>query len=1118
MMKRMLNGRLALRLLGCLAGLTVGVHLLHGWQVGRQARVLREQVLQAEEQGQAEHAAARLRRYLAFAPEDTDALAHYGELQERLAQTPAQRGRAAGVYAQVLGRQPERADVRRRLAVLALELGRTDQARKLLEDLLAAQPGQADLEGLLGLCLELAGQSRAAADAYRQALDHDPKQRDVAVHLARLLHGPLGDPRKAARVLDDMIRAHDGSAEAYLARARFRMDNGALKDAEADLARARDRAPNDLRVLLAAADLAGRRGRNDEARQFLRQARTHAPADAGTHLALASLEARAGRTRAAADCLREGLETIPDDTDLLTALAEVHIDAGEQPAAEEIISRMRAAPAQALRADYLEGLLRLRRGEWARGAGALEKVVQQGEEAPALAARAAVALGDCRMHLGDGDRRLTALRQAVALDPALGSARLALGAALQAAGRAEEGLEQYRQAALLPQPPDETWVLLARALVQRNQTLPARARNWAEVEKVLDRAAGRPAVGAAAAVVRAEMLQAQGLADQARPVLEAARDAQPDRVEPWVALAALAAHQGDARGAAGVLAAARARLGDRRELRATELDLVPPDRGDSFTALKEVEKNSVAGTPEEKDRFLCRVAAAWFEAGEFAEGERLCRQLAARPAADLATRVALLEVVLHGGVDRLAEGLVADVRRLEGEDGTWWRYGEAARQLQRAQRGDRAGLEGVARLLDEAARRRPEWSRVPLARAHLAELAGDPAQAVDHYRRAFDLGERQPAMLQRLVRLLTEEGRDADADQVLCRVQQQEVLSGSLARLAAEVALRLHKRERAAEMARRAVPPTSRDYRDQVWLGQVLGLAGWADEAEAALGRAVQLAGGLPDPWAALVAHLARAGKVGEAEEGMKAMEKRMPPDQAELALAVCHEALAHTAEADRHYRAALKQRPDDGLVLQRVASFCVRLDRPGEAVPLLRRLMDPAVAVPDGNRRWARRQLALALAFDGDEAKYGEAQDLLRTDGDDDPAARRARDFLAAARPQTRADALRRLEASLKAVPSAADELFRLACVYEADNDWDRARQTMLDVLALDANNPEYLAHFTVSLLRRGKKDEARPWVVRLEKLEPGSPRVTKFREALGPVRVGTGPTKGAGPAQGKK
>jgi tetratricopeptide (TPR) repeat protein len=510
--------------------------------------------------------------------------------------------------------------------------------------------------------------------------------------------------------------------------------------------------------------------------------------------------------------------------------------------------------------------------------------------------------------------------------------------------------------------------------------------------------------------------------------------------------------------------------------------------------LRDLETNPPPGTPEERERFLAGVAAAWFERGEFREGDRLCRWLASRPATDLAARVRLLEVALQGGADDAVADLVAQVRRLEGEEGTWWRYGEAARLVLRAQRGDRSGLQAAGALLDEAARRRPEWSRLPLVRAYLAELAGEPGKALVEYRKAFDLGERQPGMVQRLVRLLAERSRDAEADEVLRRLQRQADLTGGLARLAAEVAVRLHNAERAVEMARRAVSAAGRDYRDQVWLGQVLALAGRTDEAENALRRAVQWAGDLPDAWAALVVHLDRAGRPAEAAEALEAMRKKLPPDQVELALAVCHEALGHAAEAERHYREALRQRPDDGMAIQRAASFCVHFDRPAQAVPLLRRLLDPAVAVPDGNRLWARRQLALALAFDGDEANYREAEELVRSD----PAGGRVRDFVEAARPQTRPDALLRLEASFKNLPPTADELFLLVRVYEAANDAEKARQTMLDVLALDLHNPEYLAHHAGSLLRRGKKDEARPWVLRLEKLEPDSPRVKAFREAL--------------------
>jgi tetratricopeptide (TPR) repeat protein len=1098
MTKRTLNGRLLLGLLGGLATLALAAHLVHASQVHRHANTLRAQARQAEEEGQLGRAAICLRRCLEFAPEDTDVLTHYGELLDRLAETPYERGRAAAVYRRVLGREPRRADVRRRLVVVTLELGWTAEAREHLERLLREEPGQADLEGLLGLTLELAGETKKAAVLYRQALGHDPRQRDVALRLARLLHGPLDDPRKAARVLDDMVKALGDSADAFLERGRFRAETGALDEAAADLARARERAPDDLRVLLAAADLAVRRFRPEEARECFRRAVARAPDHTGARLALAGVEMRAGDSRAAADCLRDGLAASPNNIDLLAALAEVLLARDESAAAAEAISRLRGRGASGL-ADFLDGLLLVQAHEWARGLRALEAVVQQGGD-PALAARAAIAVGQCCEQLGDTDRRLTALQRAVALDPASGPARLALAAALEAAGRGEEALAQYRQAVLLPRPPDDAWVLLARALVQRNRAVPERTRNWAEVEKVLARAPRLPSQAAAVAVVRAEVLDARGQAEEARQVLEKAREAQPDQVGPWVALAALAARQGDTRGAAAVLAAARGRLGDRRELRAAELDLVPPRGRPAADALRELEKNPPSGNPEERDRFLVQVTTAWFERDEFRDGERLCRELAARPGTDLGTRVRLLEVALQAGADEVAGVLVADLRRLEGEDGAWWRYGEAARLVLRAQRGDRDGLEAAGRLLDEAARRRPEWPRVPLVRAYLAELSGDPDEAAGQYRRAFDLGERQPGVVQRLVRLLAERGLDADADQVLRRAQQQTPLAGGLARLAAEVALRLHNSERAVEMAQRAVAADSRDYRDQLWLGQVLGLAGQADEAEGALRRTVQLAGDLPDAWAALVAHLDRAGRAPEAAEALEAMAKKLPPDQVDLALALCHEALAHAAEADRHYRAALRERPDDGLVLQRAASFCVRLDRPAQAVPLLRRLLDPAVAVPDGNRLWARRQLALALAFDGDEASYRESQELARTDPVGDAAARRVRDFVEAARPTTRPEALRRLEASRKAAPPTADELFRLARVFEAANDVDRARQTMLDVLALDIHNPEYLAHHAAGLLRRGKKDEARPWVTRLERLEPDSPRVKGFREALGP------------------
>jgi Flp pilus assembly protein TadD len=105
-----------------------------------------------------------------------------------------------------------------------------------------------------------------------------------------------------------------------------------------------------------------------------------------------------------------------------------------------------------------------------------------------------------------------------------------------------------------------------------------------------------------------------------------------------------------------------------------------------------------------------------------------------------------------------------------------------------------------------------------------------------------------------------------------------------------------------------------------------------------------------------------------------------------------------------------------------------------------------------------------------------------------------RARLLVRGTRPAERRAALRRLEESAKVQPFAPEELFGLVRLYEAEKDEETARERMLDLLALERNNPEYLAHHIERLLHRGRKEEARPWLAQLRKLEPGSSRVQTF------------------------
>ncbi len=56
-----------------------------------------------------------------------------------------------------------------------------------------------------------------------------------------------------------------------------------------------------------------------------------------------------------------------------------------------------------------------------------------------------------------------------------------------------------------------------------------------------------------------------------------------------------------------------------------------------------------------------------------------------------------------------------------------------------------------------------------------------------------------------------------------------------------------------------------------------------------------------------------------------------------------------------------------------------------------------------------------------------------------------------------------------------------------------------MLNLISADPQNPEYLAFCIQGLLSHGKSDEARDCIAKLERLEPDSERVRKFRAAAG-------------------
>jgi tetratricopeptide (TPR) repeat protein len=1101
MAKQRLNVKLLAWTALTMAALGSGIHILHGDQAECHFHDLRDQADRAEKAGRLDQAAVYWNRSLVFAPDDPDTLARYALLLDRLAGTPAARVHALSVLEQAVALDPSRHDVRRRLAVRALNLNLPGRARPHLEHLLAAWPRDPELQELLGQCLEATGALESARAAYEKAIRLAPTRTDSYVRLALLLQGRLGKPAAAGQVVDRLVKANPQSAAALLIRADYHRAHGSAVQAASDIARARRLAPDDAEVLWASATLAQFEGRLEEARQTWQRARDLYAGDVRMVLGLAGLEIEAGRRPAAAMCLRQGLRKLPDQPDLLHTLADLLLQGSQGEEAGRLIGRLHPDRSPAALAGYLHGRLLLYQRRWAEAAQALEEAAEDGDASVALASRASLYLAQCYERLGDADRRLTALGNAVRRDPTGIFARVQLADALLEAGRLEPALEQYRAVVKQPQAPAAAWLRLARALVMANLRLPASKRDWREVETALARAERSVPQAAAVAVLRADVLLAQDRAREAQALLEQARDRRPTEVVLWTALANLALRRGWPEAAAKTLKKARRRLGDRAELWMAQVDLVVQQGARQAAQLLREQENALSRFPPgDQARLLRHLVLAHSRLGDPAQAARLAWQAARRDATDLPARLLLLEVTLQTGRDEAIAEAVREVRRLEGEAGAWWRYGEAARLVVRSRGGDRAARAQARRLFQELAARRANWTRPVLLEATLDEQEGNNDRALAGYLKAVELGESQPAGVVHIAQLLAEHGRHLEADRVMEKYQEQALPGREQARFGADIALRAGRPDRARELARLAVPIQSRDYREHLWLGGVLEAAGRRAQAEEVLRRAVELADRVPDAWVALVAHLARAGEADRGEEAIAAMSGRLAPAQLPLALAQCREALGQLSAAEAQFEAALARRPDDFVVLRRAAAYYVRTDQLTHAVPILRRLLDPVVEAPDESLSWGRRNLALVLAGSGDRSGYRQALALLqqtRAPAGESVADRRARALVQATRADQRPKTLQTLDRLLHREPLTADERYRLALVYETAGERFKAQALLRRLTEEDVYNPAYLTAYGRSLVRTGQVEEVPAVLARLTKLEPASAR-TKGLQAM--------------------
>jgi cellulose synthase operon protein C len=1140
----------------CFGFLAVVVYFVHNWQVQRESGILLAKAEEAETSGDAAKAIVDYSKYLLLEPKDVEAQARYGSL---LADVHLFSGANQALEA-VLRREPANSAVRRKAAKVDMAIDRVQDARIHLEKLLAESPDDAELLDLLGQCLAVSGDYLKAGSKFEMAIERDPSRVAAYVHLIAIYSRPREEldkdkttwiarmPKEQQTALqqdkawaekigdywsDRMVDANPKDPKVFVLRGerRYRKQlwDGALQDAEAALKLKPDDPPAlhlAARSCLAATNL-------DKAAKFAKHGVDAAPKDPAMYEIQADVELAQRQPEDALKSLQKAVD-VNGSPQAWWRLGILQLAMGKIAAAQQTAAglRTKVLPRGSqvdpdLYADLLEAKIKQTKGNWLEASQQFGKAGLGLKSFPNLAREAFYGQGECCDQLADLQDALKAYRQAVDADPMWSPAREKVAATLQSLGRTDEALEEQHTVVSLKNAPLAAWVTLIRWSILKTSRLNAENRDWRATEDLVNQFARLAPDSAVPKLMRAELLIAQNRGTEAEKILDAERNRNPKEIDFWKALVDAAIYNNHLEQARKILEEAEQKFGDRVSLRLSRANyLVRKGEKVAKEQVGKLAEKSKDFSPQDQAQLWRNLVPIALALDDLSLAERISQLLMADSPDDLRVREELFDVAAQSKDVKLMDAALDEIHRLEGAGATW-NYATALRLVfgldlakvtpagvaEKAEPPDtekhdtnkrhQAVLQEALGHLTEALRVRPNWPQALLLQGVVYEGLQQDEIALARYREAIRLSDNNPEAARRAFQLLYRKGEYAAANEVLHQLERQQVpFSTELFRDQSRVLGGLQDYAGALKAAQRAAL-NSNDYRDYLWLGQVLRILGRREEAEKALLEANSLNEKAPETWVALVEFYIRADQKDRAEKTLAKGQEKNFAAGAPLALAECLEMLGKTAEARQQYDLALKQKPDDLGVVRSVANYYAGQGAAPKAAEQLLRIINGQVRSSPQQVDEARRSLALLRFSQGGYPNLLEAIRLVDENLSAAPASidnLRLKALLLSQHPQLskRSEGLAIYE-KLAADPHnfAAEDRYRLAQLYLAAGDWTKARPQLL-TLATQGNQPQYLAAFVQRLLEHREYGDAQQWIDHLEEVAPGNMVTVELRAAL--------------------
>lgn len=704
------------------------------------------------------------------------------------------------------------------------------------------------------------GEFDRAATTYQSAVEADARNAAARVGLGRTRF-IAGDLDAAIASADAALEIEPAFAEAHALRADVLIARDRPADAIAALDAALKAQPRAIRYHFAVVSLLLREEDLDGAERRLEAMKRVAPRDPSMLYLKAFIDLRRERLAEAREAVAEVVRRNPDDLPAQLLAGSIHLRSNEHAVAQRHFEFVLArAPGQALARRLLAASL-LATGESARAREVMQPLLDAAVDDPATLTVA----GQVLLATGDFGRAADYFERVVAVAPGDAQARTRLGVSRLVAGDAESAFADLEAASRL----DERLAQPDIALILAN----LRQGDFEKAMQAHEELARKQPDSPQTHNLKGGILLAQRDVAGARAAFERALELAPDFLAAAVNLA--------------------------------RLDLLDNRPADARRRFEQI----IASHPGKVDAYLL-LAELLSQTGASHGDVRavLERAVAANPSAT-APRLAMVRFHLNQNEAARALALAQEVVAAHPDDL------RALGLLARSQSAAGNPQQAVA-TLGSLVRMQPQSPGPLVALADAQRAVGDKRGAEQSLRRALGLRQDLFDAQQRLVALLLEERRVADALAVAREIQKQrpEVAAGFV------VEGDIHA---AANGWSEAVPA----YRNALDRG--------GDGAVAAKLYAAQLSAGM------------RTEAETTARNWLEAN-----PDDLLMRGHLAERALAEQRfeEAERHYRRMLEIRPDNVLVLNNLAWVAGHLKRP-DAITLAERavaLAPDAAAVID--------------------------------------------------------------------------------------------------------------------------------------------------------------------------